>query len=98
MTKETDALSKKIQQAKRGVLKTDSAKKTNTVSSGYQIITEVIVNLFGCILVGASLGVISNNLFETGDKFVFMLTVLGGIAGVWSVIKYAMALDKGLNN
>jgi hypothetical protein len=38
---------------------------------------------------------ISNNLFSTGDKFTVFLALLGGIAGVWSVIKYAISLDKG---
>lgn len=98
MTKETEALSKKIQQAKGLDLQEDSMTKTSSVSSGYQIITEVIVNLLGCILVGISLGVFSDNIFETGKQFTVMLTVLGGVAGIWSVVKYAMTLDKGLKN
>lgn len=98
MTKETEALSKKIQQAKGLDLQEDSMEKTSSVSSGYQIITEVIVNLLGCILVGISLGVFSDNIFETGKQFTVMLTVLGGVAGIWSVVKYAMTLDKGLKN
>ena len=91
MTKETEALSLKIKQARNDRKKDEVVKETN----GYQVVTEVIVNLFGCILVGTSLGVISNNLLETGDKFTILLSVLGGIAGIWSVIKYAISLDKG---
>ncbi len=93
MTKETEVLAQKIQQAKK------TQENKNIVNekkdpSGYQIITEVIVNLLGCIFVGTSLGVISDNLFETGGKFTIMLGLLGGIAGVWSVIKYAISIDK----
>lgn len=93
MTKETEVLAQKIQQAKK------TQENKNIVNekkdpSGYQIITEVIVNLLGCILVGTSLGVISNNLFATGDKFTIMLALLGGVAGIWSVIKYAMSVEK----
>ena len=91
MTKETEALSLKIKQARNDREKDEVVKENN----GYQVVTEVIVNLFGCILVGTSLGVISNNLLETGDKFTILLSVLGGIAGIWSVIKYAISLDKG---
>ncbi|MBO7244057.1 MAG: AtpZ/AtpI family protein [Alphaproteobacteria bacterium] len=91
MTKETEALSLKIKQARNDRKKDEVVKENN----GYQVVTEVIVNLFGCILVGTSLGVISNNLLETGDKFTILLSVLGGIAGIWSVIKYAISLDKG---
>ena len=93
MTKETDLLAEKIKQAK-GVQVKEEIKDKNSKSSGYQIITEVIINLFGCILVGTSLGIISNNIFETGDKFTILLSLLGGIAGVWSVVKYAMTLDN----
>ena len=93
MTKETEKLATKIKQAKGAQIQKETIKKTKT-PSGYQVITEVIVNLFGCILVGTSLGVISNNLFATGDKFTIMLALLGGIAGIWSVIKYAMSVEK----
>ena len=92
MTKETDILAEKIKQAKGIQIKEEKQDKKQKLS-GYQIVTEVIVNLFGCILVGTSLGIISNNLFETGDKFTILLSLLGGIAGVWSVIKYAMTMD-----
>ena len=92
MTKETDMLAEKIRQAK-GIQTQEETQDKKQKLTGYQIITEVIVNLFGCILVGASLGIISNNLFETGDKFTVLLSLLGGIAGVWSVIKYAMTID-----
>ena len=93
MTKETDMLAEKIKKAK-GIQVKEETKGKNPKSSGYQIMTEVIINLFGCILVGTSLGIISNNLFETGDKFTVLLSLLGGIAGVWSVIKYAISLDN----
>ena len=71
MTKETEALSLKIKQARNDRKKDEVVKENN----GYQVVTEVIVNLFGCILVGTSLGVISNNLLETGDKFTILLSV-----------------------
>ena len=93
MTKETEALAMKIKAAQNS--KSSECAPEKTVHSGYRIISEVIVNLFGCVLVGTSLGVISNNLFSTGDKFTVFLALLGGIAGVWSVIKYAISLDKG---
>ena len=96
MTKETEALAIKIKEAREVNNLGPLPKKTE--HSGYRIVTEVIVNLFGCVLVGTSLGVISNNLFSTSDKFTVFLALLGGIAGVWSVIKYAISLDKGCSD
>lgn len=93
MTKETKNLSLKIKKVKEK----KENKKSNDVSakfSGYQIITEVVVDLLGCVLIGASLGIISQNLFGTTQKLTVALTMLGGIAGIYSVIKYAMSLSK----
>lgn len=94
MTKETQALAKKIEKARK--------IKENVVvgapqPSGYQITVNLLTNLFGCVLVGASLGVLFQNLFNTPTLLTAGLTVLGGAAGLWSVIKYAMHLeDKGI--
>lgn len=92
MTKETKALSAKI-----NTLKNKQAKKEEVSTkrpSGYQIVTEVIVDLLGCIFMGASLGIIFQNMFNTSTKLTVALTLLGGIAGIWSVIKYAISLEK----
>lgn len=92
MTKETENLAKKINAVKKCA--SDAELVSDKRPSGYQIVTEVVVDLFGCVLIGASLGIVFQNLFETSEKLTVALTLLGGIAGIWSVIKYAISLQK----
>lgn len=89
MTKETEQIAKKINELRSKKKEDLSGKKV----SGYQIITEVIVNLLGCVLIGASLGIIFQNLFGTSVKLTVALIFLGGIAGIWSTIKYIMGIE-----
>ncbi len=86
MTKRTDDLAKKIAAQK----KQQEPRKTGSNLHGYQTIVEMITNLFGCILIGLSLGVLCQNLFNTSSLLTAGLTIFGGFAGLWSVIRYAM--------
>ena len=86
MTKQTEALAKKIAAQK----KLQEPKKTSTNLNGYQVAFEMITNLFGCILIGLSLGVLCQNLFNTSSLLTAGLTIFGGFAGLWSVIRSAM--------
>ena len=92
MTRETENLAKKINAVKKRA--SDAKSVSDKRPSGYQIVTEVVVDLFGCVLIGASLGIVFQNLFGTSEKLTVALTLLGGIAGIWSVIKYAISLQK----
>ena len=92
MTKETSILAEKINTLKNKHVEKD--KVTARRPSGYQIVTEVIVDLLGCVLIGVSLGVVFQNIFGASEKLTVVLTILGGIAGIWSVIKYAISLEK----
>ena len=92
MTKETTKLAEKINTLKNKYVQKDVAEDKKP--TGYQIITEVIVNLLGCVLIGASLGVVFQNMFDTSVKLTVALTFLGGVAGIWSVIKYALSLEQ----
>ncbi len=86
MTKRTDALAKKIAEKKQ-----QHAKKINsTPTHGYQTAIEMITNLFGCVIIGLSLGVLCHNLFNTSSLLTAGFTIFGGFAGLWSVIRYAM--------
>lgn len=91
MTKETTKLAEKINTLKNKYVQDVAEDKKPT---GYQIITEVIVNLLGCVLIGASLGVVFQNMFDTSGELTVALTFLGGVAGIWSVIKYALSLEQ----
>ena len=86
MTKKTDNLAKKIAAQK----KLQEPKKTSANLNGYQVAVDMITNLFGCILIGLSLGVLCQNLFNTSSLLTAGLTIFGGFAGLWSVIRSAM--------
>ncbi|MBQ3117006.1 MAG: hypothetical protein IJC11_01620 [Alphaproteobacteria bacterium] len=88
MTKETDELARKIalEQEKR------QQKQLCHSTNGYQIAFELLTNLFGCVLIGLSLGLLFQNIFHTSVLLTAGLTVFGGVAGLWSVVRYA--LDK----
>ena len=92
MTKETTKLAEKNDALKIKQIKKDFNQDKKP--TGYQVITEVIVNLLGCVLIGASLGVVFQNMFDTSVKLTVALTFLGGVAGIWSVIKYALSLEQ----
>lgn len=91
MTKETTILSEKIKEAK---LKSEKGKTLKKEESGYQIATNVIVDLFGCVLISTAIGVICQNLFGTSIKFTAGMAIIGGIAGLYTVVKNMRALEK----
>lgn len=91
MTKETEELAKKIKKAQNAKQEVKSLKPG---FSGYQVAINLLTNLLGCVLIGASLGVLFQNLFNTPVMLTAGLTILGGIAGLWSVIKYAMHVEE----
>lgn len=86
MTKKTDALAEKIAEKKEK----QQSKNTKTSANGYQTAVEMITNLFGCIIIGLSLGVLCHNIFNTSSLLTAGFTIFGGFAGLWSVIRYAM--------
>lgn len=86
MTKKTDALAQKIAQEQAKLAPAPSASKQN----GYQTALDMLTNLIGCVLIGVSLGVLFQNLFHTSVLLTAGLTIFGGIAGLWSVVRYAI--------
>lgn len=95
MTEETEKLAEKISEAKQ-----EQNEKNAVVpeKSGYSIIINILTDLFGCVLIGLSLGVLFQRVFETSHVVTALFTVLGGVAGLWTVIRYAIALDKQEDN
>lgn len=86
MTQKTELLAKKIAAQKQKHTSDTVLKKT----SGFQTAVELLTNLFGCVLIGFSLGILFRNLFNTPPLLTAGLTIFGGFAGLWSVIRYAI--------
>ena len=93
MTKETNSLAQKIKKVKEKHIKKDSCSEKRSVSA-YTIILDVMIDLFGPLLVGVSLGVFCRNMFSTSPSLTVGLGLLGALTGLFSVVRYAIELDK----
>ena len=91
MTQQTDSLNEEIKAAKKaGLEQSDIPAKP----VGYNTAIYIMTDLFGCIVVGLGLGLFLQKFFHTSAFLTFGLTILGGIAGLWTTIRYAIALQK----
>ena len=76
-------------------LKTPKASQQNTPGvQGYNISVTVITDLFSCILVGLGIGLFLQKTFHTSPLLTAGLVLLGGIAGLYSVIRFVINEDK----
>lgn len=91
MTQQTDCLKEKIDASKKAHL--DKSVPTSK-PVGYNTAVYMMTDLFGCIVVGLGLGLFLQKFFHTSVFLTFGLTILGGIAGLWTTIRYAMALQR----
>lgn len=91
MTQETDKLAEQIQEIKD---ERQTAQKPALERSGYSIAINILTDLFGCVLIGLGLGVLFQKMFNTSHLVTASFTILGGVAGLWTVIRYGIALDK----
>lgn len=91
MTEETDELGGYIQQIKQ---KHKDENVPHRENSGYSVAINILTDLFGCVLIGLGLGVLFQKVFDASYLVTAAFTMLGGIAGLWTVIRYGIALDK----
>ncbi len=91
MTQETDNLQRDIEAVKH---KMSEPANPLTASVGYNTTVYILTDLLGCILIGLALGVFFQKVFDTSILLTAILTLLGGVAGLWTVIRYAMQLQK----
>lgn len=72
-------------------------EKMNPVVGGYNVAITIMTNLLGCIFVGMVLGVLLQILFNTSVLFTAGLTLLGGIAGLYSTVRYGLSQERKQN-
>lgn len=92
MTKRTDQLGQKIQEAKNKT--THPVKQTSAFFSGYKTVIDVLTNLIGCVLMGLALGVLFQNLFATPPALTAFLTIFGGFVGLIQVVRQAILSEN----
>lgn len=91
MTQETRDLSQEINAA---LQKKDRPGRLRKLSDGYGTTINLLTDLFGCVLIGLALGLVARAYLGASVLWVAGLTILGGIAGLWTVVRYALAQDK----
>ena len=90
MSQKTTDLQKKIQQL-RGPRRSSSVSSS---AQGYSISLVMMTDLISCILVGLAVGLLFQKFFHTPVLLTAALTLLGGVAGLYTVIRFAINQDK----
>ena len=91
MTQETEQLANEIRSMRAAQSKPrDSRLNPN----GYGIALTILTDLLGCIFVGFAIGTFLQWSLNTTSALTAGLTLLGGIAGLWTTVRYALRLDK----
>lgn len=91
MTKKTEELASEIRQVRQ---EQKQSQASGSVQSGYSITINLLTDLVGCVLIGLSLGIFFQRVFNTSPILTAGLTLLGGVAGLWTVIRQAIRLQK----
>ena len=71
-----------------------TSQQNNAGARGYNVAVTVITDLFSCILVGLGIGLFLQKVFHTSPLLTAFLVLLGGIAGLYSVIRFVINEDK----
>ncbi len=90
MTSDIQELQEKIRQLKEKEEPLNSSLKPE----GYGIAVKILTDLISCILVGLALGLFFQKVFHTPPLLTAGLTLLGGIAGLYTIIRFAIKQDK----
>jgi F0F1-type ATP synthase assembly protein I len=91
MTEETERLDSQIKALKN---KADKPAKIGAGVNGYNISVTILTDLLGCIFIGCAVGLFLQKFFNTSPLLTGGLTILGGVAGLYSTIRYAIREDK----
>ena len=91
MTKETEQLDLEIKAMKS---KTDKPMRIDSGINGYNILITILTDLLGCIFVGCAVGLFLQKFFGTSVLLTAGLTLLGGVAGLYSTARYAIQEGK----
>ena len=91
MTQETEQLDSEIKTLKH---KADKPAKIGSEMNGYNISVTILTDLLGCIFIGCAIGLFLQKFFGSSPLLTAGLTILGGVAGLYSTIRYALREDK----
>ena len=75
-------------------LKKREKEKSRSSDQGYGIAIVMMTDLVSCILIGLAIGLFFQKMFHTHVLLTAFLTILGGIAGFYSVVRFALSEGK----
>ena len=70
------------------------SSSSSPIVQGYSVALAMMTDLISCILVGLGLGLLLQKIFHTSSLLTATFTFLGGVAGLYSVIRFAIRQDK----
>ena len=91
MSEEIKQLDSEIQTLKRRV---DKPARIGVGVNGYNISVTILTDLLGCIFIGCAVGLFLQKFFGAPPILTGGLTILGGVAGLYTTIRYAIKEDK----
>ena len=94
MTQEIKQLEDKIEALKKENQRPDTVNKA---IGGYNVAITIITNLLGCVFVGAAIGILFQLMFHTSPLLTAGFVLLGGIAGLYSTVKYGLQQERNLH-
>ena len=63
---------------------------------GYSLSTIMLADSIVCVVIGLGLGFFFQKVFHTSPLLTASMTFLGGIAGLYTVVRFAIYEDKGI--
>ena len=90
MTSEIQKLQEKIKSLKRK----EEKESPSSGAQGYNMAMVILTDLLSCVFVGLGIGLFFQKFFHTSVLWTAGLTFLGGIAGLYGVIRFAINQDK----
>ena len=91
MTEDIEQLNREIQSLKE---KEEKKAKAESGAHGYNVAMTILTDLLGCIFIGCALGFLCQFLFKTSVLLTAGLTLLGGIAGLYTTVRYALQQER----
>ena len=91
MSDETQQLDTKIKTLKH---KAEKPTEIGSGISGYNISITILTDLLGCIFIGCAVGLFLQKFAGTSPILTAGLTILGGVAGLYTTARYAIREDK----
>jgi len=91
MSEDIEKLDSEIKALKN---KADKPAQIGSGMNGYNVSITILTDLLGCIFIGCAIGLFLQKFLGTSPLLTAGLTILGGIAGLYTTIRYAIREDK----